>query len=114
MAFTISAATLSRLVVAHDCNDADVESLNEAYVGKSEGEISDGLRWYYCAGLGIALGCMGMFGPLRRLTDWSVQRCKYSEAELHQESYRRQTSTKKSKERESANRTDWQFDLPWP
>jgi hypothetical protein len=60
MSFVLAAAALSRLVIAHDCANANIESLTDTYASKSEGNISNGLRWYYCAGLGIALACMGM------------------------------------------------------
>ena len=59
MSFLLAAAALSRIVLAHDRNEADLETLGEAYVGKSMAEISPGLRWFYCTGLGIALACMG-------------------------------------------------------
>ncbi|KAI9849406.1 MAG: hypothetical protein M1838_000149 [Thelocarpon superellum] len=60
MSFTISAAALSRLVVAHDCSDANVDSLSEDYLPISVAVVGAGLRWYYCAGLGLALACMGL------------------------------------------------------
>ena len=59
MSFLLAAAALSRIVLAHDRNEADLETLSEAYLGRSVGEISSGLRWFYCTGLGIALACMG-------------------------------------------------------
>ena len=58
MSFVLAGASLSRLVLAHDCNDTDLESLGENYVGRSEPEIPIGLRWFYCGGLGTALICM--------------------------------------------------------
>ncbi len=60
MGYVLAAAALAHLVWAHDCDNADTHSLTESYVGRSEGEISMGLRWFYCAGLGIAIACMGM------------------------------------------------------
>ncbi|KAH8657000.1 bacterial low temperature requirement A protein-domain-containing protein [Tricladium varicosporioides] len=60
MSYVLGAAALSKLVVAHDCPDADEHNLTEFYAHKSEGEIPMGLRWFYCAGLGIALFCMGI------------------------------------------------------
>ncbi|KAI9780504.1 MAG: hypothetical protein M1835_004476 [Candelina submexicana] len=60
MGYILAAAALAHLVIAHDCSNADTYGLPEAYVGKSECEISMGLRWFYCAGLGIALACMGI------------------------------------------------------
>ncbi|KAA8574237.1 hypothetical protein EYC84_005739 [Monilinia fructicola] len=60
MSYVLGGAALSRLVVARDCDDASIESLTEAYQVKSETEISHGLRWFYCAGFGVALFCMGI------------------------------------------------------
>ena len=58
MSFVLSGAALSRLVLATDCEDANVEALTETYLPKSQPEIAPGLRWFYSAGLGIALLCM--------------------------------------------------------
>lgn len=58
MAYVLAAATLSQLVLAHDCSDARADDLGEDYVGKSVAELSPGLRWYYCGGIGVALLCM--------------------------------------------------------
>lgn len=60
MSFTLAAAALSKLVVATDCSNADAEDLTEFYQHKSENHIPTGLRWFYCAGLGIALLGMGI------------------------------------------------------
>ncbi|KAI9670122.1 MAG: hypothetical protein M1817_004459 [Caeruleum heppii] len=60
MSYILSASALSRLVVAHDCADAAEEDLTELYQVKSEDHLSDGLRWFYCAGLSIALASMGI------------------------------------------------------
>lgn len=59
MSFVLGAAALSKLVLATDCPDADLEDLLELSIEKSEHEIPDGLRWFFCAGLGLALLCMG-------------------------------------------------------
>jgi len=59
MSFILAAGSLSKLVLATDCSDANIEDLTEMYMVKSEHEIPPGLRWFYCAGLGIALLCMG-------------------------------------------------------
>jgi hypothetical protein len=61
MSIVLSSAALSRLVLVHDCHDTNIESLTEVYAGKSLGEIEDGLRWFYCAGMGIALASMGKY-----------------------------------------------------
>ncbi|KAL2066536.1 hypothetical protein VTL71DRAFT_2607 [Oculimacula yallundae] len=60
MSFILAAGSLSKLVVATDCHDADAEDLTEFYEHKSEHHIPIGLRWFYCAGLGVALFCMGL------------------------------------------------------
>ena len=58
MSYVLAAATLSKLVLAHDCSDTDIETLGELYITKSVGEIPTGLRWYYCGGIGVSLLCM--------------------------------------------------------
>ena len=58
MGYVLAGAALSRIVLATDCRDANVEDLTEQYVSKSEPELSSGLRWYYCGGLGVALFSM--------------------------------------------------------
>ncbi|KAG7004680.1 hypothetical protein G7Y79_00024g056300 [Physcia stellaris] len=55
MAFVLAGASLSRLVLVHDCINTDPETLGENYIGRSEPEIPIGLRWFYCGGLGTAL-----------------------------------------------------------
>lgn len=59
LGYSLAGAALSKLVVAHDCPNADVENLTEFYAHKSEEEINIGLRWFYCGGIGIALLSMG-------------------------------------------------------
>lgn len=59
MAFVLAGAALSKLVLAHDSSDSDPHWLWETYEARSEEEISDGLRWFYCAGLSVSLICMG-------------------------------------------------------
>jgi hypothetical protein len=58
MCFVLSSSALGVLVRAHDCPDAPVDSLYETFIPRSEEHISDGLRWFYCGGLGISLACM--------------------------------------------------------
>lgn len=60
MSFVLSAGALAVLVRAHDCPDADVESLYETFIPRSEDHISAGLQWYYCGGLGISLICLAI------------------------------------------------------
>ena len=60
MGYVLAGASLSKLVLANDCINTEKETLGEAYFGRSDSEIAPGLRWFYCAGLGIALGCMSL------------------------------------------------------
>ena len=56
--YVLAAGTLRKLVLAHDCSDADPETLGGHFVQNSIGELEDGLRWFYCGGLGLCLLCM--------------------------------------------------------
>lgn len=69
MAYVLAGASLSRLVLATDCHDANNNTLTDAYSSISKPEISIGLRWFYCAGLGVALISMSMppLAPLQHL-----------------------------------------------
>lgn len=58
MSYVLAGASLSKLVLAHDHHDTDLETLGELYLNRSEDHILDALRWFYCVGLGIALLCM--------------------------------------------------------
>ena len=58
MGYILAAASLSRLVLATDCHDANAEDLTDAYISNSQREVPTGLRWFYCGGLGTALICM--------------------------------------------------------
>jgi hypothetical protein len=58
LSYTLAAATLSKLVIAHDCVNANVEDLGEVYQPKSYAEIDQGLRWYYCGGIAASLTMM--------------------------------------------------------
>ena len=60
MAYVLAGASLSRLVLVTDCPNTHAEELTEAYAAKTEAEIPEGLRWFYCAGLGVALLCMSI------------------------------------------------------
>lgn len=60
MAYVLAGASLSRLVLATDCHDANLDDLTEAYTGSSKPEISSGLRFFYCVGLGVALISMSI------------------------------------------------------
>jgi hypothetical protein len=65
MSFVLGGAALSKLVVATDCSDTKLEDLTETYQDKADVEIPVGLRWFYCAGFGIALACMSRPIPLK-------------------------------------------------
>lgn len=58
MAYIVSSAALSKLVVAADCPDAPADTLTESYEAKSEPEVRLGLRLFYCVGLGLSLAFM--------------------------------------------------------
>lgn len=55
LAFILSSAALTRLVVATDCANADAKYLTEMYQERSSPTVSLGLRLYYSTGLGISL-----------------------------------------------------------
>ena len=57
MSFVLSAATISRVVLAHDSPHCPIDALGEDYVARSQPSIPQGQRWFYCAGLGISLIC---------------------------------------------------------
>lgn len=59
LGFSLAGASLSKLVVATDCANGDLDNLTETYMRKSSDHIDIGLRWFYCGGLGIALISMG-------------------------------------------------------
>ena len=76
MGYVLAAAALSKLVLAHDCADADEHELIEPWAERSEGEISDGLRWYYCGGLAVALLCMSLISLSHVHKEFEGQRLK--------------------------------------
>ena len=59
MSFVLSGSALSRIVLAHDFPGARTSTLTATFADKSDAEVSIGLRWYYCCGLGIALASTG-------------------------------------------------------
>jgi len=73
MSFVLAGAALSKLVLATDCSDTNLEDLTETYMAKSQVEIPIGLRWFYCGGLGVALTCMGKIDPL------SPNKCSFTD-----------------------------------
>ncbi|KAF9770818.1 hypothetical protein IL306_011576 [Fusarium sp. DS 682] len=55
-----SSAGLSKLVWVADTPDANPEHLTEHYIERSEPEMADGIRYFYCQGLAVALFFMGV------------------------------------------------------
>jgi low temperature requirement protein LtrA len=55
MGYTLAATAMSKIVLAHDCSNADEGSLGEPFASRSLAEVSTGLRWFYCGGLSVAL-----------------------------------------------------------
>ena len=76
MAYVLAGAALSRLVLITDCANSNIEDLTEAYFAKSEHEISTGLRYFYCCGLGIALLSMTFISLSHVHKDFDGQRLK--------------------------------------
>lgn len=76
MGYVLGGASLSRLVLATDCQDANTEDLTEAYIGKSEHEVSPGLRWFYCGGLGVALISMSLISLSHVHKEFAGQRIR--------------------------------------
>lgn len=66
MSFVAAGATISRLVLAHDCKHCPLEALAKAYVSRSQASISQGQRWFYCAGLGISLLCTAIIASTHK------------------------------------------------
>ncbi|KAJ1338182.1 low temperature requirement protein A [Microdochium nivale] len=59
-AYTLSSAAMSKIVVASDSPNSDPASLEAYYAGKSKAYVTQGVRWAYCVGLGVALLHMGV------------------------------------------------------
>ncbi|KAI9834470.1 MAG: hypothetical protein M1826_002624 [Phylliscum demangeonii] len=79
MGFVLGAAALSRLVIAHDCPNADPDTLAEAYTARSAAELHPGLRWFYCVGIGVALFWMAIISITHIHKDVSGARLKKSQ-----------------------------------
>lgn len=60
MAYVLAGAALSKIVLAHDTQAVNADMLLEPYSGRSEETFDPGLRWFYCAGLSIAMIMMGL------------------------------------------------------
>ncbi|KAF5678920.1 hypothetical protein FHETE_1029 [Fusarium heterosporum] len=60
MGYILASAGLSKLVLVADTPNANPEHLTDHYVERAEPEIADGIRYFYCHGLAIALFFMGV------------------------------------------------------
>ena len=59
MSFVLGGGALARLTLAVDTPNSHLDALTKTYRERAEPEIKVGIRWFYCAGWGIALACMG-------------------------------------------------------
>ena len=60
MSFVLGGGALARLVFAVDTPDSRLMALTVTYRDRAEAEIPIGIRWFYCAGFGVALALMGL------------------------------------------------------
>ncbi|KAF4970931.1 hypothetical protein FSARC_2127 [Fusarium sarcochroum] len=60
MGYILASAGLSKLVLVADTPDANPEHLTDHYIERADGEIANGIRYFYCHGLAIALFFMGV------------------------------------------------------
>lgn len=60
MGFILAAASLANIVLAHDTNGTSLEALGEAYVGRSEEHVPQGICWLFCGGVGVSLLSMAI------------------------------------------------------
>ncbi|KAL9057936.1 MAG: hypothetical protein Q9162_002063 [Coniocarpon cinnabarinum] len=58
LAFVLSGAALSRLVLTDDVSGTSATQLAPSSQLKSDPDISEGLRWFYTGGLGIGMLCL--------------------------------------------------------
>ena len=60
MAFVLGSGALARLVLVTDTPNSKLDFLTEDYRRKAEPDIAPGIRWFFCAGWGVAMMCMGV------------------------------------------------------
>jgi hypothetical protein len=60
MGYILASAALSKLVWVADTPDANPEHLTEHYIERSDPGVADGIRYFYCQGLAVALFFMGV------------------------------------------------------
>ncbi|KAM0715922.1 hypothetical protein Q7P37_008436 [Cladosporium fusiforme] len=55
MSFVLGGGGMARLVLTTDTDNTHEEMLTETYRARSEHEVAQGIRWFYCVGFGLAL-----------------------------------------------------------
>ncbi|KAI5462282.1 bacterial low temperature requirement A protein-domain-containing protein [Mariannaea sp. PMI_226] len=60
MGYILASAGLSKLVFITDTPGTNPEQLSEAYLERTESDVPNGIRFFYCHGLAIALLFMGV------------------------------------------------------
>ncbi|KAK7403577.1 hypothetical protein QQX98_010670 [Neonectria punicea] len=60
MGYILASAGLSKLVLTTDTPNTNPEQLSEHYHARADPEIANGIRFFYCHGLAIALLSMGV------------------------------------------------------
>lgn len=60
LSYILAAAAMCKLLVVTDCANAPLSALTPFYQHRSDDHITEGLRLYYCIGLGLALFSMGL------------------------------------------------------
>ncbi|KAF4969373.1 hypothetical protein FZEAL_10233 [Fusarium zealandicum] len=60
MGYILASAGLSKLVLTTDTAGTNPEQLSGHYVDRAEDEIANGIRYFYCHGLAVALLFMGL------------------------------------------------------
>lgn len=60
MGYILASAGLSKLVLTTDTPNTNREQLSEHYFERAEPEIANGIRFFYCHGLAVALLFMGV------------------------------------------------------
>lgn len=76
MAFVLGAAALSKVVLAHDGPNMDPHTLVHHFEVLSPLTIHDGIRWFYCVGIGISFGSMGIISMTHIHKDIQCARLK--------------------------------------
>jgi hypothetical protein len=62
MGYILASAALSKLVLTTDVTNTNPQELSEEYRENAEEFIPNGIRFFYCQGLGVCLLAMGAIG----------------------------------------------------